>query len=246
MPLREDARWQRRVRQRVVLAACAIQNQTALLLAALVTMPPSWVFEPASLTIMREQENARERERRGLPAHERPWRERLSVKGFDFRRRKDPYEMFKEEGEFKFTESLRFTFHEFEVLYGMVEKRLESLKKASGLSGRGRLAAVLFRMAHGTPFHVMETMFQIPRRALSDNHGTVLKWLEAIVVPACIRWPTSDELDSLEGTLGRQRLHKTPGQAAEDDMSGAVLIVDATNLQISRPTVNESQYVKHP
>ena len=148
MPLREDGRWQRRVRQRFFLTACHIQNQTALLLAAVVTKQPSWVFDPASLKMFREQENARERERRGLPPHERPWRERLSVKSFDIRRRKDPYEMFKEEGEYKFAEywSLRFTYSEFEVLYGMVAERLENIRKARGLSGRGRLAAVLLKL----------------------------------------------------------------------------------------------------
>ena len=119
MPLREDGRWQRRARQRFYLTACHIHNQTALLLAAVVTKRPSWVFDPASLKMFREQENARERERRGLPPHERPWRERLSVKTFDIRRRKDPYEMFKEDGEYKFAESLRLTYSEFEVLYGM-------------------------------------------------------------------------------------------------------------------------------
>ena len=220
--------------QPILLAACA-HNQ--FIRAILSTARPRHVFDDAELAALRERENARQRLLQGLPEPLGPWRERFQVADLPSTGRIDPYEFFMGVGPFKFTESLRFTPEEFESLFEILRVELEQrLGHMQNVSLKGRLALVLFRMAHGTPFHMMESMFKIGRSALSDNYRSVLSVMEDELVKTLIQWPKTDELRNLEGTLGSEEL------TGRGNLGHCVLVVDATNLQISRPTYNQKSF----
>ena len=98
---------------------------------------------------------------RGNSAPPAPWRSVLPLPSLPASQRIDPYHFFTKCGEYKFTESLCFTPSEFDELFIMIALSLGHLRAITNISDKGRLAIILFQLAHGTSFHIMESMFSI-------------------------------------------------------------------------------------